>query len=55
MKIRQLPTSEIRRMILSFSRQKIRSSEKFLTIEQGKRHEFTEEYRSLTKEFYLKF
>jgi tRNA1Val (adenine37-N6)-methyltransferase len=55
LKIRPLPKTEIRRMILSFSRHKIRSTEKFLTIENGIRHEFTDEYINLTKEFYLKF
>jgi tRNA1Val (adenine37-N6)-methyltransferase len=55
LKIRPLPTSEIRRMILIFSHQKTRTAEKFLTIENGKRHEFTEEYINLTREFYLKF
>jgi tRNA1Val (adenine37-N6)-methyltransferase len=55
LKIRPLPTSEIRRLIITFSRQKKKSSEKFLTIEHGKRHEFTEDYINLTKDFYLKF
>lgn len=55
LKIRPLPTSEIIRLILIFSREKTLPSEKFLTIEKGKRHEFTEEYINLTKEFYLKF
>ncbi len=55
LKIRPLPTSDIRRMILSFSRTRHKLSEKFLTIERGKRHEFTEEYVHLTKDFYLKF
>ncbi len=55
LKIRPLPDSEIRRLILTFSRQKTVPSEKFLTIEKGKRHEFTEDYINLTKEFYLKF
>jgi tRNA1Val (adenine37-N6)-methyltransferase len=55
LKIRPLPNSEIRRLILTFSRQRLKTTEKFLTIEQGKRHEFTEEYINLTKEFYLKF
>jgi tRNA1Val (adenine37-N6)-methyltransferase len=55
LKIRPLPTAEIRRLILTFSRQKTLPAEKFLTIEKGKRHEFTEEYINLTKEFYLKF
>jgi tRNA1Val (adenine37-N6)-methyltransferase len=55
LKIKPLPTSEIRRLILTFSRQKQKVSEKFLTIEHGKRHEFTEEYKNLTKDFYLNF
>lgn len=55
LKIRPLPTSEIRRMIITMSRQRTRVSEKFLTIEHGKRHEFTEDYISLTRDFYLKF
>ncbi len=55
LKIRPLPASEIRRMILTFSKQRLIPTENFLTIEHGKRHEFTEEYINLTKEFYLKF
>jgi tRNA1Val (adenine37-N6)-methyltransferase len=55
MKIKPLPSSEIRRMVLGFSRKKQKPVEKFLTIEHGKRHDFTEEYRNLTKDFYLKF
>lgn len=55
LKIRPLPTAEIRRLILTFSRKKSIPAEKFLTIEKGERHEFTEEYINLTKEFYLKF
>lgn len=54
-KVRPLPTSEIRRLILTFSRKKQKATEQFLTIEHGKRHEFTEEYKNLTKDFYLKF
>ncbi len=55
LKIRPLPTSDIRRIILSFSKIRQKPTEKFLTIEHGKRHEFTEDYISLTKDFYLKF
>jgi len=55
LKIRPLPTSEIRRLILTFSRNRGKAKEKFLTIEHGKRHQFTEEYINLTKDFYLKF
>ena len=54
-KIRPLPTSETRRLILTFSKQQLKSTERFLTIEHGRRHEFTEEYINLTKDFYLKF
>lgn len=55
MKIRPLPTSEIRRLIMTFSRERLKVTERFLTIEHGRRHEFTEEYINLTKDFYLKF
>jgi tRNA1Val (adenine37-N6)-methyltransferase len=55
LKIRPMPSSEIRRLILGFSRKREKISEHFLTIEKGRRHEFTEEYMNLTKDFYLKF
>ncbi len=55
LKIKPLPVSEIRRLILKFGRKKIRHRGKFLTIEHGKRHEFTEDYLNLTKDFYLRF
>jgi tRNA1Val (adenine37-N6)-methyltransferase len=55
LKIKPLASSEIRRLILTFGRNQIKPAESFLTIEHGKRHEFTEEYKNLTKEFYLKF
>lgn len=55
LKIKPLPTSDIRRLILTFSKSQEKTSESFLTIEHGKRHEFTEEYINLTKDFYLKF
>jgi tRNA1Val (adenine37-N6)-methyltransferase len=55
LKIKPLPSSEVRRLIMTFSRRRKKPTEKFLTIEHGKRHEFTEEYMSLTKDFYLKF
>jgi len=54
-KVRPLPTSEVRRLVLSFSQQRLKPVENFLTIEHGPRHKFTEEYVNLTKDFYLKF
>jgi len=55
LKIKPLATSEIRRLILTFSRRKLKATERFLVIEHGERHDFTEEYKNLTKDFYLKF
>jgi len=55
LKIKPTPSSEIRRLILTFNRFQEKPVESFLTIEHGKRHEFTEEYINLTKDFYLKF
>lgn len=55
LKIKPLPTSEIRRMILTFSRKRIQVSEKFLIIEKGQRHQFTEDYINITRNFYLNF
>lgn len=55
LKIRPLPASPVRRLILNFSQNQLKPAEKFLTIEYGKRHNFTEEYINLTKDFYLKF
>ena len=55
LKIRPVQSSEIRRLILGFSRKRTKPAESFLTIEKGKRHEFTEEYIRLTKDFYLRF
>ncbi|NMC38545.1 MAG: methyltransferase [Bacteroidales bacterium] len=55
LKIRSTPTSGIRRLILTMNREKKKASEQFLTIESGKRHDFTDEYINLTRDFYLKF
>jgi tRNA1Val (adenine37-N6)-methyltransferase len=55
LKVKPLPTAEVRRLILTFSRERLKLTEKFLTIERGERHEFTEDYKALTKDFYLKF
>ena len=55
LKIRPTPSSEVRRLILGLSRTRKTVTERFLTIEKGKRHDFTEEYVNLTKDFYLKF
>jgi len=53
--IRPSPSCEIKRLILSISRKRLTLTESFLTIDKGRRHDFTEEYIALTKDFYLKF
>lgn len=55
LKIRPLPTYDIKRLVMGFSKIREKTTERFLTIESGKRHDFTEDYINLTKEFYLKF
>jgi tRNA1Val (adenine37-N6)-methyltransferase len=55
LKIKPLPSSEVMRLILTFSRRRQKVKESFLTIEHGARHDFTELYINLTKDFYLKF
>jgi tRNA1Val (adenine37-N6)-methyltransferase len=52
-KIRPVPTGEIKRLILKFEREKKPVTEKFLTIETGIRHQYTQEYKEATKDFYL--
>jgi tRNA1Val (adenine37-N6)-methyltransferase len=54
-KVRPFPESDIRRLILKFERIRKPVMEKFLTIESGPRHRYTEEYKEITREFYLKF
>lgn len=52
-KIKSVPTGNIIRLILKFERIKKPLSEKFLTIETGTRHRYTEEYKEVTRDFYL--
>jgi tRNA1Val (adenine37-N6)-methyltransferase len=54
-KIKTVPNGKIIRLILKFERYKRPLLEKFLTIETGTRHRYTEEYKAVTKDFYLNF
>lgn len=54
-KIRPLPSSPVKRIIIRFSRERQAASERFLTIEKGNRHDYTEDYMRLTGDFYTKF
>jgi tRNA1Val (adenine37-N6)-methyltransferase len=54
-RVKPFPEGKIIRLIMKFERVKKTTREKFLTIETGSRHSYTEEYKELTKDFYLKF
>jgi tRNA1Val (adenine37-N6)-methyltransferase len=54
-KIKPFPSGEIIRLIMKFEKIKKPVSESFITIETGSRHSYTQEYKEVTKDFYLKF
>jgi len=54
-KVKPKPSGAVKRLILKFERHRKSVREKFLTIETGIRHQYTEEYKEITKEFYLQF
>jgi len=54
-RVKPVLEGEIRRLILKFERTKKPLSEKFITIETGTRHRYTEEYKEITRDFYLNF
>jgi tRNA1Val (adenine37-N6)-methyltransferase len=54
-KVKPNPSGNVIRMIMKFERIRKPVYEKFLTIETGTRHRYTEEYMEATKDFYLSF
>lgn len=54
-KIKPKPSGEIIRLILIFERTKKKLLENFLTIETGIRYQYTEDYKEVTRDFYLNF
>ena len=52
-KIKPLPNSDVKRILLEFSRTEKEYFEDFLIIEKN-RHEYSEEFKKLTDEYYLK-
>jgi tRNA1Val (adenine37-N6)-methyltransferase len=54
-KVKPVPSGDIKRLIMKFERIKKPVSEKFLTIETGTRHQYTDDYKEITKDFYLSF
>lgn len=55
MMVRPTPEKAPARVLMTFGREAIPCNEEELVIEKGGRHIYSDEYVSLTKEFYLKF
>ncbi|MFW5709928.1 MAG: tRNA1(Val) (adenine(37)-N6)-methyltransferase [Bacteroidota bacterium] len=55
MNIRPTAEKDYHRIMIEFSTEQGITTEEFLTIEKGERHDYTDEYKDLTKDFYLKF
>jgi tRNA1Val (adenine37-N6)-methyltransferase len=55
LKVKTQPSGPIRRLLMEFGRDRLQLTEKFLTIESGGRHVYSDEYVELTKDFYLYF
>jgi tRNA1Val (adenine37-N6)-methyltransferase len=53
MQVKPTPAVEAKRLLLELCRLKRDLKEEVLIIEKGKRHEYSDEYISLTREFYL--
>ncbi|MDR2651844.1 MAG: tRNA (adenine(22)-N(1))-methyltransferase TrmK [Prevotellaceae bacterium] len=53
--IKPNPQKPTKRIMLEFSRIKQNLTENIICIETGERHNYTDEYKALTKDFYLKF
>lgn len=47
------PTSDVKRLLLEFSREQSKMMEDNLVIEEGGRHAYSKEYLDLTRDFYL--
>ncbi|MBN1388352.1 MAG: methyltransferase [Bacteroidales bacterium] len=54
LRIKPLPSAPVKRMLMEFGKEKRELQQSFLTIETA-RHEYTDEYRKLTADFYLGF
>ncbi|MDR1553300.1 MAG: methyltransferase [Prevotellaceae bacterium] len=53
--IKPNPQKPVKRIMLEFSRTKQSLMENIICIETGERHDYTDGYKRLTKDFYLKF
>lgn len=55
LKVKPLPSSPVKRVLMEFGREKKELHQSFITIEKGERHEYTDAYRKLTAGYYLYF
>ncbi len=55
LKIKPVPSSPVKRMLMEFGKEKEEFRQSFITIEKGRRHEYTESYKRLTGDFYPAF
>ncbi len=55
LQIRPSPVKDVSRVMMEFSIQPGEKKEDELVIESGKRHDYSEKYRNLTRDFYLDF
>ncbi len=55
LKVKPLPSSPVKRVLMEFGRKKKELHQAFLTIEKGERHEYTAAYRKMTADYYLYF
>ncbi len=53
--VKPTPKKQTKRILMEFSRKKMPFTENSITIENNKRHDYTNEYISLTRDFYLNF
>lgn len=54
-KVKPLPSSGVKRMLMEFGKTKKQLHQSFLVVETGKRHEYSPEYKKLTADYYLAF
>lgn len=55
LKIKSLPSKPVKRLLMEFEREKTELKSSFLVIEKANRHEYSENYIALTRDFYLNF
>lgn len=55
MNILPVPGAKVKRVMMSFSKKEKPLIEESIVIENFKRHEYSDEYKNLTKDFYLNF